>query len=198
MRTALGEQVKTMAFSVALPVSLSRQAWVRVLGAAAALAIPAIIGALVLSIVLFSGLVWQAEPVTDLDIRNLPVPERPTLSGMAAVEMTWRISAIAFSSSFELLLLISILGAGLRAEAHVGFWGACVSLAWVSLTDVRIRNPVTHSWLGAILPQTLVINFGYTNYTDLYTARSAWLALQLGVAGRSAAWFNAMGSVPAL
>src|SRR5690349_1689138 len=63
IRTAVGEKTKrTIGFTAALPVPVRRQAWMRLAGAALTLTIPILLGAVILSVVLGTGLVEQALP----------------------------------------------------------------------------------------------------------------------------------------
>jgi hypothetical protein len=198
MRTALSESTQgTLSFSTSLPASLRGQAWVRVGGAIASIAAPIILGALILSFVMLSGSVEQAPARAALTESGFSVPERPPLSGIEACGLIWNVVGIAIASSVEFLLLLSIIGARRRAESHIGFLGACLAFGWLIISGVGDHNPDVRSWLGAILPQCLVINYGYgdlngSSFGDLSFAPSVWpaLAANLLVLATLATWFT--------
>ena len=198
MRTALGESTQgTLGFSASLPASLRRQAWVRVGGAVASIVAPIILGALILSVVLLSGSIEQAPARAANYDHGHTLPERPPLTGLEACGLIWKIVGISIASSVEFLLLLSVIGARRKAESHIGFLGACLAFGWVILVAAGNNNQDARNWLGAILPQCLVINYGYGDlngsyFGDLSIARSVWpaLAANLLVLATLAFWFT--------
>jgi hypothetical protein len=198
MRTALSESTQgTLGFSASLPASLQGQAWVRVGGAIASIAAPIILGALILSVVMLSGSIEQAPARISNYDKGFSLPERPPLSGLEACGLLWKVVGITIASSVELLLLLSIIGARRRAESHIGFLGACMAFGWLILAMAGASKPEVRNWLGAILPQCLVINYSYGDlngsyFGDLSFARSVWpaLAVNLLVLATLATWFT--------
>jgi len=188
MRTAQGEQTAgTISFSASLPVSLRRIAAVRIAGAAATLAVPVLVGAALLSLAIASGLVEQAGPRGDRPFPRLQ--ERETASLMAALEQLGSVTAIAIFGGIQLLLVLSLFGCWLRSQAQVGLLGAVMgfgSMVASGLLWYGERRPYVQLAYGAVLPQSLAIQWGYGAehggfYTDHELAHYRWVALGLAI-----------------
>jgi ABC-type transport system involved in multi-copper enzyme maturation permease subunit len=191
MRTALGERTAgTLGFSASLPAPVRQLAAVRILGALITLAGPIVLGAALLSLVLLTGAIEQSGLRPPRDANYLDFEKRDSLSRMEAVGMTWRCAAIAAASASELLLILSVIGARRRSEAHVGFIGAVLGIAWILPTamlegfrESPYRTAV--NWLAGLLPQSLAIPASYEtphgNYDDLEFARHIWGPLCLNL-----------------
>jgi len=188
MRTAQGEQAAgTLSFSAALPVSRQRMAAVRVLGAIATLTIPILAAAAVLALALASGLIEQAEP------RGAPIlprlPQRDTAMLLTALEQLGSVTAIAILGGIELLLVLCVCGCRMRSQAQVGFLGAVMGLGSIIASSVLWGGPERQPYLqlayGALLPQSLVVDWGYGEvhggYTDHELAKYRWVAMGLAI-----------------
>jgi hypothetical protein len=204
MRTSLGELTdRTRAFHDGLPVATGTRATVRLIGGLAVLVVPIISAGIILSFCLASGWVEQAlERTGDYWNTTLRLTDRPSLSALAAIAMVWRVAAIAAASATMLYLILSLLGMRLRCESHLGFAGAAVAALWFlgmgwatpqpDNTGLGVRAMKGIPWVGAVLPQSLIINYGYQteqgNYGDLvFASRLAGpllvnLVIQLGLA----------------
>lgn len=199
MGTALREVTQgTLGFSRALPVSLRQIAYVRLGGAVVTLGGPMVLGAVVLSLFLLTGFVEQGPVVIFEGGGYVPLPNRPSLRGLASSGLVWIVTVITVASSVELLLILALLGARWRAESHVGFLGVCVSFVWILLQSLPrgVRSDYV-GWWGVILPQTLVRQLSYrtvdgrSSYGELWLVPSFWLplAVNLLVLATLAAWF---------
>jgi hypothetical protein len=204
MRTSLGELTdRTRSFHDGLPVSTSTRGTVRLVGGLAVLVVPIISAAIILSICLASGWVEQAlERAADYWNTRFRLTDRPSLGRLAAIAMLWRVAAIAMASATMLYLILSLLGLRLRNESHLGFAGTAVAALWFlgmglatpqpNNTELGVRAMKGIPWVGAVLPQSLSISYGYQtehgNYGDLvFASRLAGplllnLVLQLGLA----------------
>ncbi len=182
-RTSHGERTdRTIAFSAALPISTRRMATVRILSAAATLAIPIVIAAGILSIALASGLVEQAAPRHAHDYTRLP--QRATAALPTSIEQLWSVAAIAILGGVELMLLLSLLGGYLRSQAQVGLMGAVMAAGSIIAAGVLWSsdpNSLVQLICGVLLPQSLAIQWGYGDelgsYTDHELARYRWIAM---------------------
>jgi ABC-type transport system involved in multi-copper enzyme maturation permease subunit len=184
MRTSLGEVTQgTLGFSSSLPVSLRQQAWVRLGGAVVALVGPVALGALALCVVLLVGIVEQASQSDPESLNYMRLPYRPVLSGFEASKLVWTVAAIATASSVQLLLILSVIGARRRAQAHLGFIGAFVASVWFLLQGLSLISGDTRfvNWCAAIVPQSLVLVLSYqdagASFGDLWFAQFVWLPL---------------------
>ncbi|HUG69658.1 MAG TPA: hypothetical protein VMM76_18045, partial [Pirellulaceae bacterium] len=186
MRTAQGEQTAgTVSFSASLPVSLRRIAAIRIAGAAATLAVPVLVGAALLSLALASGLVEQAAPRGGHLSPQLQ--QRETASLLTALEQLGSITAIAIFGGIQLLFVLSLFGCWLRSQAQVGLLGAVMgfgSIVAQGLFWYGERRPYVQLAYGAVLPQSLAIQWGYGaehggSYTDHELAHYRWIALGL-------------------
>lgn len=187
MRTSHGERTDgTLAFSAALPISMRRMGTVRIVSAAATLAIPIAIAAGILSIALASGLVEQAEPRHTGDYAGLP--QRNTAALPTSIEQLWSVAAIAILGGVELLLLLGLLGCYLRSQAQVGLMGAVMALASL-IAAGALWFGGSNAWAqlayGILLPQSLAIQWSYSdkfgNYTDHELAQYRWMAMGLSL-----------------
>jgi hypothetical protein len=187
-RTSHGERTdRTIAFSAALPVSMRGMATVRIASALATLAIPLVIAAVILSIALASGLVEQAEP--RLPNATFPrLPQRDTAPLLTSMEQLWSVTAISILGGVELLLLLSLLGCSLRGQAQVGLMGAVMAFGSIIAGGVfwfRDRNPPGQLIYGVLLPQSLAVQWSYSDdhgfYTDHELAQYRWLAMALSL-----------------
>lgn len=199
MSTATGEYSRrTLKFSQSLPVSLSKVAWARLLGAWGCQVVPIVCGAVLITLLLASGLVEQA----GLRSETVRLPDRPSLSRLEAIGFLWVTAAIAIVAAMHLTALLSLLGTRCRNEGTVGFLGAIVVL--FSMVLVTIRSTLDSlglyflsDWIGGVLPLSLAINWGYgeldgSSYTDLELAPLVFgpLIVCLLVTMALAAWFT--------
>lgn len=203
MRTSLGEVTqRTLGYSASLPVSLHTQAGVRLGGAVVTLTGPMLLGALVLWMFLLVGFIEQGPAVPKPFLRFVQLPQRPPLTGLEAGKLVALVTAINMASSVQLLLILSVIGTRRRAESHLGFLGVCAACAWLLLLTVpnsrfdRNGESDPRDWLGALVPQSLIIiggaggSEGY--YGDLDFTHSVWgpLAANLLVLAALAWWFT--------
>ena len=120
MQAAHGERTAgTHSFSESLPVSMRRWAALRLGGAVAALVIPILVAAVLISIAVAFGIVEQAMPNG-----SEPFLERASAPPSIALQQLWIVAAVAAFGGAELLLVISAVGCRLRNQAQVGFLGA--------------------------------------------------------------------------
>lgn len=187
MRTAQGELSNgTIGFSASLPVSLRRIGAARIGTAAATLAIPILIAAAVLSFALIGGLIEQAAPRSIPCLKRLT--ERETAPLLTSLEQLWSVAIIAIFGGIELLLTLSLFGCWLRSQKQVGLLGAVMGLGTIlagGLLWMVERLPISQLIYGAILPQSLVIQWGHRDgvgsYTDHELAQCRWVSLVLAV-----------------
>src|SRR5579863_1386332 len=183
IRTAVGEKTqRTLGFSAALPVSVRQQAWTRLGGAIITMALPIILGAVVLTVALATGLVEQASPRLDR-MTYVSLPNRASLTAFEAISFLWRATAVETSATVTLLVLIVVLGARCRTESQVGFLGAFLGIMSMILSDCRklfdgLGQSALLDYIGALEPEMLVVNYGYGleqgSYGDLVLARTVW------------------------
>lgn len=177
MSTVSGEySQRTIKFSQSLPVRLSTVAWARLLGAWACLLIPILVGASAISLLLVSGVVEHA----GLRSEVMRLPDRPSLSRWEAIGFLWTVTAVAITLVLHFVTLLSLLGTRCRTEGSVGLLGAIGFLGVLALTPIRPSLErhglfLIADWIGALLPQSMAINWGYqeidgSNYTDLELA----------------------------
>jgi ABC-type transport system involved in multi-copper enzyme maturation permease subunit len=174
MRTSLGEKTDgTKAFSDGLPISGRRRGWTRLTGGAAVLIAPIVVGALMLSAYLAFGWIEQAPPRPHQGAAYIPMLDRPSLSAISAVGFLWQVTAVVAWSAGALYLVLSLLGTALRAESHAGFAGTAVAAVWLMagflgavFEDAHL--PRVAEWIGAIAPQSMIINYGYGHARGSY------------------------------
>lgn len=198
MRTSLGEVTQgTLAFTASLPVSLRQTAAVRMAAAVVTLIAPMFFGAVVMTVAVGTGFVEQM-PQRPHD-NYVPLPQRTPLSALAATGLLWRVTAVAAAQACTLLLVLAIIGARRKSETVVGLIGAPLAMMWVMAPGLRFGDRATSAWAnwpGALLPQSLVINYGYGDeagsYTDLDIAPWVWgpLAANLLVLVLLSLWFS--------
>ncbi|HEV8066818.1 MAG TPA: hypothetical protein VGP76_03710 [Planctomycetaceae bacterium] len=195
MRTCLGEETQgTLPFTSALPASRRQITAVRLGGALVTLVLPILLGALLLSSALSAGLVEQVVPRSDEVWRNYDITLRPALSAIEAVGLTWQVTAVSVAAATELLLILAVFGLRLRSEVHLGLIGAVVASSWLVTIELpRVlregavirgyENPAATSWLGAVLPESLVSPASYAgphgSYQELEFAERVWGPLLL-------------------
>lgn len=188
MRTSQGEQDDgTLGFTASLPVSLSQVAATRIANAALTLVIPLLIGATFVALALASGLIEQASP------RPFPyelrLPDRETAALSTSLEQLASVTAISMLGGTQLLVILSVAGCWLRSQTQVGFLGVLLGLGamigqglfWYSSERMAIVQLV----YGALLPQSLVIQWGYGteigSYTDHELVPYRWISLGLTI-----------------
>src|SRR6185503_7953153 len=128
--------------------------------------------------------------------------DRPSQDALAAIGMVWRVAAIATACATMLYLILSLLGLRLRSESHLGFAGTAVAALWFlgmgwgtpqpDYTELGVVAMREAPWIGAVLPQSLSIGYGYQiehgSYSDLvFASRLAGpllvnFVIQLGLA----------------
>src|SRR5690606_1721043 len=119
----------TLAFTAALPSSLRRAAAIRLGGAIITPCAPMLLGAVLMSVALGTGLVEQA-PARPHE-NYVPLPQRPSLTPNDAVGLLWTVTAVSAVQSIGLLCLLSVIGARRRSEAVVAFIGAPIAMLWL-------------------------------------------------------------------
>ncbi len=199
MSTVSGEySQRTIKFSQSLPVRLSTVAWARLLGAWGSLLIPILVGATVITLLLAFGIVEQA----GLRSAVTRLPDRPSLSRLEAIGFLWTVTAVAIALVLHFVTLLSLLGTRCRSEGSVGLLGAIGFLGVLSLTPIRpslerLGLFLIADWIGALLPQSLAINWGYqeidgSTYTDLELAPLILgpVLINLFITWLLAAWFT--------
>ncbi|MEK6258771.1 MAG: hypothetical protein AABP62_09125 [Planctomycetota bacterium] len=199
MSTATGEYSRrTLKFSQSLPVSLSKVAWARLLGAWGCQVVPIVCGAVLITLLLASGLVEQAGLRSD----TARLPDRPSMSRLEAIGFVWATAAIAVVAAMQLTALLSLLGTRCRNEGTVGFLGAIVVLFSMVLVTIRstldsLGQYFLSDWIGGVLPLSLAINWGSgdldgSTYTDLELAPLLVgpVVVSLLVTMALAAWFT--------
>lgn len=172
--TVRGEYTqRTLKFSAALPISLGRVAWVRLLGLWACLIIPILVGAAVSSVLLGTGFIQQAE----FRPHELRLPDRPSTSAGLAIGMLWISSAVAIAHALELATILCLIGTWCRRDATVGLIGAVVGPLFDVFGDVRAEFERRGlywlaDWIGALMPNTMLVSYGFGDsdgalYSDL-------------------------------
>lgn len=180
MRTALGEETQgTIHFSLALPISRERLAAVKLLGGAATLILPILLGAILLTPLFLSGFLEQAAERNSGSSEYIQLLRRESLSPIHAVAFLWRVTAIATSGALSYLLVLAVVGTWLRRETNIGFVGVLLAVLCLISPGLGITYPGYGLWFGAICPFSLAISWGYGeakgSYTDLEVV-SNWLA----------------------
>ncbi|MFO0818292.1 MAG: hypothetical protein U1A77_10150 [Pirellulales bacterium] len=170
---------KTLKFTASLPVSLSRVAGARLLGMWICLTTPIVCGALLMTVLVGSGMFEQAGLRSD-EIHRVSLPDRPSISPGEAVGFLWTTTAILLAVVLFHSTLVSLIGTYFRREGTVGFVGAIVMLVSAMATTIRpmlvtFGQYFASDWIGALLPTSLAISWGYSeldgsSYTDLEIA----------------------------
>lgn len=205
MRTSLGETTdRTRSFSSALPISPGQRSWTRLAGGAGVLVVPILLGAMLLSLCLALGWLEQASTrsLPNDDVSYGRLSERASLTPLAAVGLVGRVTAITTWSATSLYILLSLLGTTLRAEAHAGYVGAFVAFLWFLGDGLQTWLPLDEAglpglaaWAGGLIPEGMIINFGYGDdrgrYGDLALADAVLgpLLLNTVIQLLLAAWF---------
>ncbi len=167
MRTSLGETTdRTRPFSDGLPISARRRGWIRLAGGAGTLIAPIVLGAVLLSACLAISWIKQTPPRPLVGSVYVKLLDRESLSAISAVGLVWLVTAIVAWSAVALYLVLSLLGTALRAESQAGFAGAAVAAIWLLgiglrpvLEDAHLQGIL--EWIGAIAPQSMIVNYGY-------------------------------------
>ena len=174
MRTVHGEySERTLKFSAALPIPLSHLAWTRLWGLWLCLIIPMVIGTVVSSVLLGAGLIEQAEFLP----HELSLPERNNVSPAFAIGTLWATTAIAIAYAVEVSTLVCWIGTWCRSETTVGFASAVIAPLFVVFTSLRRQlersgQYLLADWAGALIPNALLISYGFgemdgSSYADL-------------------------------
>ena len=187
MRTALGERTEgTLSFSASLPVSLRRVATVRILGAIATMVIPILVASCVLMLALVTGMIEQAAP-RDMHYINR-LTDRDTASLLTSLEQLASVTMIASLGGVHLLLILCLCGCWLRSQAQVGFLGAIFGLGSIIASGMLwygVRMPTLQLLYGAVLPQSLVVQWSYGmevgGYTDHELFEARWVSMALAI-----------------
>lgn len=186
MRTAQEERTSgTLPFTSALPVSMRRVAGVRMTAAAATLALPIVLGAILVTLALATGLIEQVLPRDAAYTTQLP--DRATGSLIVSLEQLWSVTTIAILGGVELLIVLSLVGCWLGNQAQVGFLGAVFGLGTMILAGFgwmsQPRNEMFQLVYGSFIPQSLVVQWSYGtetgSYTDHELATYRWAAMGL-------------------
>jgi len=183
MSTAQGEiRQRTLSFTASLPISLRQVAWARLIVGGVCLALPILLGALVLAPLLGMGIFEQGElrPVT-YGPESPSFLSRPGLAPGAALSVLGLVTGMAVVMALYQFALVSLIGTVARSEEMAGFLGAIVMLIATSLSTIRPMLQMSApgsgaaDWVGALLPGSLAICWGYADwdgsqYTDLELA----------------------------
>lgn len=183
MRTSLGEMTdRTRSFTSALPISAQRQGWIRLAGGLAALVVPILLGAVVVSVCLAQGWIEQWPSSLPEGAISVSMSELGSLSALSAVALLWRVTAVVLSSVTSLYVLLSFLGTALRTEAHAGFLGAAVAILWF-LGSILIQAlhdsapPEVVAWVNAIAPWGMLVSCGLGSERGLYG--ELWVSVRM-------------------
>ncbi len=185
MKTALSEQTqKTFGFTQSLPVSLGQLARIKLMGGIATLILPIILGALIMTPLLWSGFIEQV-PTREASDPYIPMPERPSLSAGGAVSLLWTITAVTCAGGLQLFLILSIIGTRLRSESQIGFCGTAFAFVWRILPGMSIQDTSLNGWFGALFPRALISFWGYGveegSYSDLEFGQPIWIPLAVNI-----------------
>ncbi len=136
-------------------------------------------GALLMTVLVGAGMFEQAGLRSD-EIRRVALPDRPSISPGEAVGFLWTTTAILLAVVLFHSTLVSLIGTYFRREGSVGFVGAMVMLVSAMATTIRpmlvtFGQYFVSDWIGALLPTSLAISWGYSeldgsSYTDLEIA----------------------------
>lgn len=188
MRASQGENADgTLMFTRSLPIPLRHVAAVKIVGAMITLAVPILMASLLISLAMASGVVEQAMPRGDGPLPRLP--ERPSALLPIALGQLGSVAMIAILGGIELFLVLSLAGSWLRSKSQVGLLGAVAgfgSLIAAGLLWYGERKPYMQLAYGAMLPQSLVVQWGYGaenggSYTDHELAHYRWWSMSLAV-----------------
>jgi hypothetical protein len=165
VRVSQGERAAgTLGFSATLPVSLRQTAVVKIVAAIITLALPVLLGALLLVAAFQLGLAEQAEP-RSRPYTGVRLVERPTTTLPVALTHLASVTAIAIFSGVQLLLVVSTIGNWLRSQAQVGFLGAVVlAISFAFSGALWYAAEPNANWqlvLGALAPSSLIVHWGY-------------------------------------
>lgn len=191
MRASQGERAAgTLPFSAALPVSIRRIATARIVGCAAVLAIPILVGAALLALAVATGLVEQAAP-RDTS-HHVGLLQRETAPAATALEQLASVTVVSVVAGLELMLAVSVVGCRLRTPAQAGLLGVVLAVVlavgsgavdWPRWMDDS--TPTAQVILGAMLPQALMVLASYGiehgGYIDPVLASLRWRALVLAM-----------------
>lgn len=191
MRVCLSEVTTgTLSFSSSLPVSLPRIAVVRLGFAIFTLAGPILLGALILAVLLGFGVLEQIPTRSEGFIYGTSILKHPSLSATAAVIFLGKITCITVAQAVAFFLILAVIGTRCRQEAHIGFFGAAFSFAWVILREARIilqssEFAPLQDWIGAFFPHTLAVfsssGDGRGSFSRIDLAYQIWMPLFLNL-----------------
>jgi len=212
MRVTLSEVTNhSLSFSRALPVSLSRIATVRLGVALSVLLLPILLGALILLLLVGTGVLEQVLPRSgiyssgfDIVVSSEGIQRlRPSLSAGGAAGLLVKLTCVSVVQTAGLFLLLCVAGARWRSEVHVGFLGAVIAFFWLLVLSSSAvfqgeGYELIRICIGAFLPQSLVIYASYgagaggVSWHDLILADRIWLPLGLNLLLQSgmAIWFS--------
>jgi len=202
MRVALSEVSNgTLDFSSVLPISLTRIAAVRLGFALISLIAPVLLGGLILTILLALGIMEQIPARLDSANSGFDISNRPSLSSIAAISLLGKVTCVSAAQTMGLFLVLSVIGARRRYEAHIGFLGAVIAFLWFFMMIARemlrsFQSPLLQNWIGTLFPQSMVMYFSYSDangsYNDLDLAGRIWLPLLLNllILFGMAVWFT--------
>ena len=174
MRTSQGETTaRTRAFSDGLPISVRTRAWIRWAGGALILALPLLLGTVLMSAFLIGGWIEQVPPRGLPNVVHVAATERPSLDLGLALGLLWSVTAIVIWSATALYAILTLIGTRLTSEMQAGFIGAAITAVWVFLSDLKVS--LDHSgmsalsdWLGILFPQAMVVSYGYGTESGTY------------------------------
>ncbi|MCC6511255.1 MAG: hypothetical protein IT423_19295 [Pirellulaceae bacterium] len=188
-RAAQGERTdRTLTFTTSIPVSIRLVATVRIVGAILTLAIPIAIGAFIVATSLALGWLEQATP-RPIPAEYAQMPQRTVAAANIALEQLASVSCIAMLGGVELLVVLSLYGLYLRSQAQVGGLGAVLALVVLVIAEPMwsgsTRWPLGQLLYGIVLPQSLVVHWGYGNstggYVDHELALYRWWSVMLAL-----------------
>ncbi len=154
------------------------------MGGIATLILPIILGALIMTPLLWSGFIEQV-PTREASDRLISLQQRDSLSAAGAVGLLWTITAVTCAGGLQFFLVLSIIGTRLRSESQIGFCGTVLAFGWMLLAGMSIQNPSLNGWFGALFPLALIIFWGYGveegSYSDLEIGHPIWGPLAVNI-----------------
>lgn len=157
-------------FTSSLPNKMFQTALTRVTVAGLVLVIPMLVAALILMMSYSLGLIEQAMPrVSDPYVE---ISDRPTAPLSTTLSQLGTVTAISVMAATEMFLLLSLAGCWLRTRKSVGLLGAVLAMFFLTITDSlwTANQPSRFTLIsGTLIPQSLVVHWGYGTETGSYT-----------------------------
>lgn len=203
MRIVAGESTAGIAsFVAAWPVSAPRRAAVRLAAGLATLAVPLVLGGLLLSALLAAGVIAQPEPRS---VDNPHTRERsealwamlkgtgPAFSGLPwpqAMGVLWTLTAFVLLDTVAFCALLCVLTARFRRESRIALAGVLLMIAQVLVMAVHEGMKAddelpARQWVAAAYAAATVRHWGYgesttgRSFADLEFLDRPWLTMLL-------------------